>query len=254
MNKEKNKINLNINTLEYLKIKKYSGLKSKYAPLILNVIIANNNFPSILKDCIVDHNLIEAILLEPDFGFLINEFGKDITEFPFEFQDACNKLKNEFKLDYPKACEVDYTSKNKVYGKNYHSASQYFYHKSQFEEVKSQIRELILFFVTELGVVANLQFYEVYASCIRFEDKYKLRLEIYVREKNNFPKIFESKIFSKPLDLIDLKMIEQHYEWLAIAQKWKNEIDYDYILNGRNDIQKFIPDFNVTCPMFCIIK
>jgi predicted Zn-dependent protease with MMP-like domain len=85
----KNRINLDTSKLVELKTRTYVGIQSKYAPLLLNVIIANNNFPDEIKDCIIDNKMLEKILLESDFDFLINEFGKNITEFPEEFQKAC---------------------------------------------------------------------------------------------------------------------------------------------------------------------
>jgi hypothetical protein len=246
----KNKINLNPLLLEELKNRTYEGIKSKYAPLILNVIIANNNFPQELKDCIIDHNMLEDILLQSDFNFLNNEFGKTLNEFPEEFQRACNSLRDEFQIDFPKAGVVDITRKNKVYGKNYRSPRQHFYYQQEFDEIRIPLRELIVEFLNKLGIVSNLQPYEVYASCINFEGKFKLRLEMYVREKNNFPHIFESKPFLNPVDQVDLKLIEQYYEWLAITRKWGNEIDYTCDMQDGKEIAKYIPDFSLEEPVF----
>ncbi|UUW11319.1 hypothetical protein NLG42_11040 [Flavobacterium plurextorum] len=246
----KNKINLKTVLLEELKNRTYKGLKSIYAPLILNVIIANNNFPDELKNCIIDHNMIEDILLQSDFNFLINEFGKAYNEFPEEFQRACYSLRDRFQIDFPKAWVVDKTRKNKVYGKNYRSPRQYFYYQPEFDEIRNSLRELIQEFLDKLGIVSNLQPYEVYASCISFEEKFKLRLEMYVREKNNFPHIFESKPFLNLVDQVDLKHIEKYYEWLAITHKWGNEIDYTCAMQDGEEMTKFIPDFSLEEPVF----
>lgn len=250
MNRDKNRINLIKDKIDYLKSKKHTGIKNKYAQLILNVIIANNNLPIELKDCILDHNMLESLMLDSDYIFLISEFGKDLSEFPIEFQVACKDLKNEFQIDYSHACLIDYSIKNKVYGKNYKSVRQYFYYQEQYESVRSQIRELIIYFISELGIVANLPKYDVFASCVVFGDKFKLRLEIYVREINNYPSIFESKEFPNSIDLVNLKKIEHYYEWLAIAQKWGNEIDLDYIFSSGKEIQSLIPDLNLVYPIF----
>lgn len=246
----KNKINLNPVLLEELKNRTYDGIKSKYAPLILNVIIANNNFPEELKDCIIDHNMIEDILLQSDFEFLENEFGKTFYEFPQEFRIACYSLYDEFQTDFPKAGVVDKTLKNKAYGKNYRSPSKLFYYQSEFDVIRDPLRELILEFTNKLAIVANLQPYEVYATCVDCEEKFKLRLEMYVREKNNFPHIFESKPFLKSVDENDLKHIEQYYEWLAISQKWGNEIDYTCDMKDGKGIAKYIPDFSLEGTVF----
>ena len=86
-NNFKNRINLNTSKLEELKTRTYNGIQSKYAPLFLNVIIANNNFPDELKDCILDHNMLEEILLESNFNFLMHAgpgiatmWNKDLQE------------------------------------------------------------------------------------------------------------------------------------------------------------------------------
>lgn len=241
----KNKINLNTVLLEELKNRTYDGIKSKYAPLILNVIIANNNFPDELKNCIIDQNMIEDILLQSDFNFLNHEFGKALNEFPEEFRRACSSLHDEFQIDFPKAGVLDLTRKNKVYGKNYKSPKQYFYYQPEFDEIRIPLRQLTMELVSKLNIIANLQPYEVYASCINFGEKFKLRLEMYVREKNNFPHIFESKPFLKPVDEFNLKLIEQHYEWLAISEKWGNEIDYTCAMQDLNAIAKYIPNFSL---------
>jgi hypothetical protein len=246
----KNKINLNPVLLEELKNHTYDGIKSKYAPLILNVIIANNNFPDELKNCIIDHNMLEDILLQSDFNFLNNEFGKAINEFPEEFQNACYSLHYEFQTDFPKAGVVDLTRKNKVYGKNYRSPRQYFYYQPEFDEIRNPLRELSLEFVNKLCIVANLQPYEVYASCLNSGGKFKLRLEMYVREKNNFPHIFESKPFLNSIDQVNLKLIEQYYEWRAISDKWGNEIDYTYAMQDLDVIAKYIPNLSLEEPVF----
>jgi hypothetical protein len=155
----KNKINLNPVILEELKNRTYDGIKSKYAPLILDVIIANNNFPDELKDCIINHTMLEDILLQSDFNFLNNEFGKTLNEFPQEFGRACFSLHYEFQIDFPKARVVDITRKNKIYGKNYRSPRPYFYYQEEFDEIREPLRELLWEFVNELGMVPNLQPY-----------------------------------------------------------------------------------------------
>ena len=246
----KNRINLDTSKLVELKTRTYVGIQSKYAPLLLNVIIANNNFPDEIKDCILDHNMLEKILLESDFDFLINEFGKNITEFPKEFQKACIELNWEFQKDFPKASEVDLSLKNKVYLKNYRSPSQFFYFQTEYDEIRNNIRDLMLVFVNELGIVANLQSYDVYANCVNYEGRYKLQLEMYVREKNNFPHIFESKPFLNSINQVDLKLIEQYYEWLSVSQKWRDEIEYTFVNQMGDEMQKYIPDFSLKYPVY----
>lgn len=240
--------------LEELKSRNYSGVQGKYAPLILNVIEANNNFPFELSDCIIDHEMLETIMLEFDYQFLIHEFGKNITEFPEEFQRAMILLHEEFQKDFHKASIIDSSIRNSVYGKNYRSPLQYFYHQPEFKDVKNQLRELMLEITNELGIVANVQRYKVFATCLKSDDKFKLRLEIYVREKNNFPHVLESNSFSNPVDQVDLKLIEQYYEWLGSADKWGNEIDYEFITKVVEEIQKFIPDFPKEYPLYKIIS
>jgi hypothetical protein len=246
----KNRINLDTNKLEELKTRTYNGIQSKYAPLLLNVIIANNNFPDELKDCILDHNMLEKTLLDCDFDFLVDEFGKDFFEFPKEFQNACIVLYEEFQKDFPNANDINLSIKNKVYGKNHRSPSNRFYRLSEFNEIRNDLRNIIVEFVNELGIVANLQSYDVYASCESYEEKYKLQLKMYVRENNKFPHIFESKPFSNPINQVDLKLIEQYYEWLSVSQKWQNEIDYTFVIQMGEEMKKYIPDFSLEYPVY----
>ena len=108
----------------------------------------------------------------------------------------------------------------------------------------------MLVFVNELGIVANLQSYDVYANCVNYEGKYILQLEMYVREKNNFPHVFESRPFLNPIDQVDLKHIEQYYEWLSVSDKWTNDIDYTSIILFGDELQKYIPDFSLEYPVY----
>lgn len=250
MKKFKNRINLDTSKLEELKTRTYNGIQSKYAPLLLNVIIANNNFPDELKDCIIDHNMLEKILLKSEFDFLINEFGKNITDFPDEFQKSCIELYEEFQKDFPKASDVDLSLKNKVYLKNYRSPSQLFYYQPEFDEIRNPIRDIMLVIVNELDIVANYQSYDVYANCVNYDGKYKLQLEMYVREKNDFPHIFESKPFLSPIDQVDLKKIEQYYEWLSVSQKWLDEINYTFVIQMGDEMKNYIPDFSLEYPVY----
>jgi hypothetical protein len=86
-------------------------IRAKYTELIQNVIDANLSFSDEIKDCILDCNNIENIMIHFDCWFLVHEFGLELSDFPTEFQSACNKLHNEFQKDFPNASILDTTKK-----------------------------------------------------------------------------------------------------------------------------------------------
>ncbi|MBA4135372.1 MAG: hypothetical protein C0525_11660, partial [Flavobacterium sp.] len=54
-------------------------IRSKYTNLIQDVIVANLNFPDEIKDCVLSSSMIEKIMFEFEYNFLILEFGLCLT-------------------------------------------------------------------------------------------------------------------------------------------------------------------------------
>ena len=64
--------------------------------------------------------------------------------------------------------------------------------------------------------------------------------------------IFESKPFLRTIDQVDLKLIEQYYEWLSVSQKWRDEIEYTFVNQMGDEMQKYIPDFSLEYPIYSL--
>ena len=44
--------------------------------------------------------------------------------------------------------------------------------------------------------------------------------------------------------------IEQYYEWLSVSQKWRDEIEYTFVNQMGDEMQKYIPDFSLKYPVY----
>ena len=88
-------------------------IRSKYTQLIQNVIEANLGFPDEIKDCVLSSSMIEKIMFEFEYHFLILEFGLSLTDFPADFQKACIELHEEFQKDFPFAWKLQLQTKTR---------------------------------------------------------------------------------------------------------------------------------------------
>lgn len=235
---KKNEKNEGISAFEAKKI------RAKYTELIQNVIETNIGFPDNLKDCIIDHNMIEKIMLHFDYQFLIHEFGLDFNEFPIEFRNACIALHEEFQKDFPYASVIDTTKKNKVYLKNYRCPLNLVYHLAEYEELKKLLREINLNLINQYGRIATVHPYLVKAENVKSVNGYQLKLSIYIREINKYPCVLISKEFNEPISDKFLKTIEDNYIDLSVAQNWGNEIDYCWICEDKSQLMGLIPEFD----------
>ena len=244
---------IRLNTSELIQIinTNYIGIKSKYAPLILKFLIAEDNFSN--EDMFahglnsvdsIDFTLFESILLDPDSIFV-----DEISTFPKDFQKASIALREEYKKDFPTAYFTDLLLKNKVNRKNDRSISKHFNHQSEFDEIKIHSRESMLEYVDKLGIVANLESYDIYARCINDRKSSKLRLEMHIREENSFP-VFEATPFLTPKKPSDLMFIHEKYELIEQAQLWANKIEYKYIMQKGNEMKEYFPDFSIELPVY----
>jgi hypothetical protein len=223
-------------------------IRSKYTELIQNVIDANLSLPEEIKDFILDCNNIEDIMIHFDCWFLVHEFGLELSDFPTEFQSACNKLHNEFQKDFPNASILDTTKKNKCYGMNYRSPLHLVYFLAEYDDVRDIIRDVIVTLVNLIynkkGIECKNFPYIVKAENIRSKNGYVLELRIYKNKINKYPCVLNSIEYSEPLDNKILAIIESSYEQLAINHAWTNEIDYSWINFSKRELLGLIPDFN----------
>lgn len=226
MEKENNRI---ARTIQELREGSYDGIQKTYAPLLLNIIEENSKFEGELEKCILDDNMLEDLLLTKDAHFLTNEFGRNLLQFPEGFVVACMRLYRKFQEDFPYANVLDTTKKNKVYGKNYRSPKQYFYYMTEYEEVRNLLRELITKFSNALNLKAVPQEFIIVAKNIPSQgEMYKLKIFIYISCINDYPHIFETKLFSTPISEEALRKIEGCITELSISYKWVNEVDYEF--------------------------
>ena len=223
-------------------------IRAKYAELIEKVIEANLRFPEEIKDCILDCNNIEHIMIHFDCWFLVREFGMELSEFPIDFQAACNKLHNEFQKDFPYASVLDTTKKNKSYGMNYSSPLHLVYFLAEYDDVREIIRDeiirLLRLHYEQHGVDHKNFPFVVKAKNIPSKNGYILELRIYKNKINKFPFILNSMEYSEPLDDRFLANIESSYEQLSIDHAWTNDVDYTWICSSKKELLGFIPEFN----------
>ncbi len=102
--KNSNKTLMVQSMLNEMKNASYTRKEGIYAHLIIQVMEEANKFDKKLDNVYVNHNIIESMLLDFNVeSFLSDTFGRREEEFSPEFITACNKLKEQFDLDYPHA-------------------------------------------------------------------------------------------------------------------------------------------------------
>lgn len=106
--------NKNVLILNQMKKETYTKEEGKYAQLIINVLEEANKFDEKLSNVYVNHDVIEMILLNENFLFFHDYFGRYIDEFSLKFLKACSKLNKQFTSDYP---EVNFYSKEYYYSR-----------------------------------------------------------------------------------------------------------------------------------------
>lgn len=151
-------------------------IRSKYAELIQNVIEANLKFPEELKDCVLSSSMIEKIMFEFEYHFLILEFGLCLTDFPEDFQNACIALHEEFQKDFPYASVVDASKKNTCIITNYRSPLHFIYFMAEYDEQREIIKGVTNKLIEKYQLSPILQKYKVIAKNAFFEQEYRVVL------------------------------------------------------------------------------
>ena len=93
----------NAKILNGLKTLKYTKKESLYAPLIIEILEAANNFDKKLDNCVVEHNHIEQMLYCEYPSFIHDEFGRRLDEMGARFITACKNLNKAFNKNNPDA-------------------------------------------------------------------------------------------------------------------------------------------------------
>ncbi len=110
--------------INYLKSLTYKGREKIFAPLILEVLDAANNLNPKLRNCILEHNIMENILTDEFQSFIGDEFGRNEKEMGIRFISACKNLQTSF---------------NKAYG-----VKRLQYYSAEFRNTRNFMRRLML--------------------------------------------------------------------------------------------------------------
>lgn len=217
-------------------------IRSKYTLLIQNVIEANLRFPEELKDCVLSSSMIQKIMYEFEFHFLILEFGLCLTDFPEDFQNACITLHEEFQKDFPYASVVDTSRSNGHIITNYRSPLHFIYFMAEYDKPREIIKEITANLIEKYQLTSIVQKYKVIANNAFVEQEYRIVLMFYVRKFNSFPCILMSNPLPKPLSEESLRKLEECYAEIAHMYEWGNEVDYSLIQQGFFDLSEAIPE------------
>ncbi len=217
-------------------------IRSKYTLLIQNVIEANLRFPEELKDCVLSSSMIEKIMFEFEYHFLILEFGLCFTDFPEDFQNACVELHEEFQKDFPYASVVDDSKKTDTIMTNNRSPLHFIYFMAEYDEPREIIRDVTKKLIEEFQLIPVLQKYKVIAENAFVEQKPRIVLKFYVRKFNSYPCILMSRPLPKFKSREELRKLEKSYEEIAYVYEWGNEVDYDQIADGYFYLSGVVPE------------
>jgi hypothetical protein len=233
---KKNEKNEGISAFEAKKI------RAKYTELIQNVIEANLRFPDEIKDCLLSSSMIEKIMFEFEYHFLILEFGLCLTDFPADFQKACIELHDEFQKDFPYASVVDTSKKNSYIITNYRSPLHFIYFMAEYDEPREIMKEVTNNLIEKYQLTPVLQKYKVIAKNVFVEQECRIVLIFYVRKFNSYPCILMSKHIPKPISEEGLRKLEECYEEIAFEFEWGNEVDHSLIQEGFFDLSEAFPE------------
>ncbi len=217
-------------------------IRSKYTLLIQNVIEANLRFPDEIKECVLSSSMIEKIMFEFEYHFLILEFGLCLTDFPADFQKACIELHEEFQKDFPFASVVDASRSNDHIITNYRSPLHFIYFMAEYDEPRQIIREVTNNLIEKYQLIPVLQKYKVISKNAFAEQEYRIVLMFYVRKFNSYPCILMSKPIPKPISEEGLRKLEEFYEEIAFDFEWGNEVDHSLIQEGFFDLSEAVPE------------
>lgn len=217
-------------------------IRAKYAELIEKVIEANLRFPEELKDCMLSSSMIEKIMFEFEYHFLILEFGLCFTDFPEDFQNACIELHEEFQKDFPYASVVDDSKPNNYITTNYRAPLDFIYFMAEYDEPREIIRDVTKKLIEEFQLTPVLQKYKVIAENAFIEQEYRIVLKFYVRKFNSYPCILMSRPISGFISREGLRKLEKNYEEIAYMYEWGNEVDYEQLVEGYFDLSVVVPE------------
>lgn len=233
---KKNEKNEGISAFEVEKI------RAKYTELIQNVIEANLRIPDEIKDCVLSSSMIEKIMFEFEYHFLILEFGLCLTDFPSDFQKACIELHEEFQKDFSYASVVDASRSNDHIITNYRSPLHFIYFMAEYDEPRQIIREVTNNLIEKYQLTPVLQKYKVIGKNAFVEQECRIVLMFYVRKFNSYPCILMSKPIPKPISEEGLRKLEECYEEIALEFEWGNEVDHSLIQEGFFDLSGAVPE------------
>jgi hypothetical protein len=97
----------NAGILNVLKTLDYKPKERIYAPLIIEILEAANNFDKKLNNCVVEHTIIDKIIYDKWLSFIGDEFGRSNEELGKRFIAACENLYNTFKKNHPDVDDFD---------------------------------------------------------------------------------------------------------------------------------------------------
>lgn len=217
-------------------------IRSKYTNLIQDVIVANLNFPDEIKDCVLSSSMIEKIMFEFEYNFLILEFGLCLTDFPEDFQKACVALHEEFQNDFPYASVVDASRSNDHIITNYRSPLHFIYFMAEYDQPRELIKEVTANLIEKYQLIPVVQKYKVIAKNAFVEQEYRIVLMFYVRNFNSYPCILMSRPIPKPISEEGLSKLEECYEEIALEFEWGNEVDHSLVQEGFFDLSGAIQE------------
>jgi hypothetical protein len=217
-------------------------IRSKYTNLIQDVIVANINFPDEIKDCVLSSSMIEKIMFEFEYNFLILEFGLCLNDFPEEFQKACIALHEEFHKDFPYASVVDTSKKNSYIITNYRSPLHFIYFMAEYDQPREIIKEVTNKLIEKYQLTPVLQRYKVIAKNTFFEQEYRVVLMFYIRKFNSYPCILMSRPIPKPISEEGLRKLEDCYEEIVYVNEWGNEVEYERLVDGWVELSDIVPE------------
>lgn len=194
--------------LEVLKPMNYTKKEKLYAPLIIEILEAANEFGTELENCVVDHTIIEQNLYNQGIlSFTSDEFGRSESEMGKRFVTACKKLNQVFNKNNPTA--MDFTDDMTV-------SLPYRYFTKEYTQERNFMRGLILKIVAPLKLKRVKQPVFVTTGFYNKKDKLELTLTFTSGTRGGNYICGEDYTLARSASAKELKVIQQTIEaWMS---------------------------------------
>lgn len=225
------KMTKNLMILNALKTAKYGKKEKAYALLIIDILEQVETFNDDLSNVYVDHNILEAIILQEHQSYLYDYFGRNKSEFPKRFLESCMSLNSKFSKEYLSHIEFSFEVGD-------------FYYGAKGFGVRCFIRSIISKIMNPLKIKKKVQ--PLFVSIFNNESHFENSISIgwYSGKRLGRNVLNEQFEVSRKLNEEELKKLQAKIERASKTKKYR--------IADVEDIRFFIDEILTTSKEICV--